>query len=225
MASVQFGGGVASMRGQIGGTIFSKWRGIGTARQRSMPVTRMQTTQPKSRAWLGWFSRHWGTLSSAVRALWQVWADEHPGTDKFGQPFIMTGMNAYLQLNVRAAKVGGVAGTSDSPPLANLDQTVQDFVAAGAVAPGGIDLTWSLPNVGDALDFIEVRQAGPFASPALAKLPAEMDFKETVAGNLLVDAVVGLVEGGWYWFAVRYVGADGQASNWHIAQSQPTPTP
>lgn len=225
MASVLFGGGVAAMRGQVGGMIFSVWKGIGTVRKRTNPARRMRTVQPKSRAWLGWLARHWGTLGAGDRALWQVWADEHPGTDKFGNPFIMSGMNAYIQLNVRAAKTGGVGGTSDTPPLANLDQTVQDFVVSGGALPGEIDLDWSLPNAGDAGDFIETRMAGPFASPALAKLPEEMDFDGTVAGNLITKLNTALVEEGWYWYAIRYHGADGQVSNWHIGQSQPTPTP
>lgn len=225
MASVLFGSPVAEMRGQIGGVIYSVWKGIGTARRRANPVRRMRTTQPKSRAWLGFLSRHWGTLDQVDRDLWVIWAEEHPGTDKFGNSFIMSGMNAYMQLSIRASKVGGIGGVSDTPPLANLDQTVQDFVVSAGAAPGDIELSWSLPNAGDALDFIETRQAGPFASQALGKLPEEMDFLETVAGNLLVNTIGGLVEEGWYWFAIRYHGADGQVSNYHVGQTQPLPTP
>ena len=225
MASVLFGAGVAEMRGQIGGVIFSVWKGIGTARRRGNPVRRMRTTQPRSRAILGWLARKWGTLSAANRLLWQTWADEHPGTDKFGNPFIMSGMNAYVQLNIRAFKMGGVGGVGDTPPVANLVQTVVDVVAVGGALPGEVLLTWTLPGGGVVADFVEIRMAGPFASPALEKLPEEMDFLQTVAGNIVTATISGLVELTNYWFGIRYVGADGQASNWHAKQAVPTPTP
>lgn len=225
MAVVLYGPGIVEMRGAVGGVAYTVWRGIGVAKRRSKPTPTWKSTQPFTRSILGWLSRHFGTISSAERELWQIWADEHPGIDAFGNPFIMTALNMYIKLNSLAMKAGGSTAVSDTPPLVNLDQTITNFVVSGGALPGEIDCDWLLPNGGDAGDFVQLLVRGPLASPALRKNPKEMDHHAFPVGTAITFSTDSLVEGTWYWFAGRYVGADGQTSNWHVGQETPTPTP
>jgi len=182
----------------------------------------MRTTQASNRAILGYFARQWGYLSDAQRLAWKNWATSHPVQNSLGQTIVLSGINVYTKLNSIARRLGGTGVENASPPLADLDFSVNDFVAAtGAANAGDVDLTWSVENTGDADDFVEIRIAGPFDSPARVEIHNRYRSESTVAGNIELVTVAGLTEGNWYWFGARYVGADGQVSAWQAAQATP----
>jgi len=214
------------VRGSIGGITFGINKGVMTAKVKPNPARRMRTTQPSNRAILGWMSRIYGGLSSTNRALWETWAANHPVVNSMGQSVKLSGHQWFIKLNSVARRIGGVGVESDTPPLTDLQYSVNDFAAVtGSVDPGDIDLTWEVDGDGDAGDFVEIGIAGPFASPARVEVHNKFKSLQTVAGNLELDTIADLVEGAWYWIRARYVGADGQTSAWQVAQATPKTTP
>lgn len=226
MAILQFGQGVADMRGSIGGITYSKSYAGPVIKLKASPPRRLRGFQPRNRAIIGFCARQWGELTDAQRAEWETWALNHPEPDRFGGTFIMSGINAFTKLNFQATRLGGTAAfittPPEDPPAASLYSLI---VAQGATNPGEIDVTWTHQGAGDAADFNEVQLAGPFQSPGLKEVHNQFKFIETVAGNILTDTLDGLVEGFWYWVRVRYVDQYGQVTAWHQGQATPKLTP
>lgn len=226
VALVKYGVGIAEMRGSIGGVTFSKSYCGPIVKEKPYPVRRMRGFQPNRRSLVGFLSRRWGALTDAQRQEWKTWALNHPEPDKFGGTFIMSGINAFVKLNMVAMYLFGTAAylvtPPEDPPAASLYSLT---VATGATNPGEIDLTWTHNGTGDANDKNEIRIAGPFQSPGLVEVHNQFKYLATVAGNLLTYTAASLVEGFWYWFQVRYVDQYGQVTAFLTGQATPKLTP
>lgn len=209
-------------KGSVGLLTASHWRGKQTMRKRSMPKVGRIPTMTANRALLGWLAREWSILAEGSRAEWEAYADNHPAPDGWGGTFIMTGQNAFIRLNHTAVRLDDGDAKQDTPPAVAPPATVIDFTATqGATTEGDIDLAWVLDGTGDAGDFVEIRMAGPFMSQARISVQNRFAFKETVAGNLEVCIVTGLVVGKWYWFEGRYVDLYGQITEFQLGQATP----
>jgi len=174
------------------------------------------------RAILGWLSREWGQLTQGQRDSWDAWAIDHPGTDKFGDPFIMSGFNAFIMLNHTSVRMGGSAEMNvlppEDPPEAAIDGLT---VVTGATNPGEVDLTWTDLGTGNVLDYWEIQIAGPFQSAGRRAVDSRYFHKAWIAGNVMLATIAGLDEGMWYWFRVRYIAVDGQVTAWNSRQATP----
>jgi hypothetical protein len=100
MALVKLGGGVADIRGSVGGTVFSRNRYGAYARNRTIPVDPGSTAQTKIRATLGnvrdaWFS----TLTQAQRDAWAVYAANVQVVNRIGESINLTGWNMFARTN------------------------------------------------------------------------------------------------------------------------------
>lgn len=211
--------------GMVSGLIVANSRGQDIMRRYLRPTNRWRNVQPNNRALTGFLSRQWQSLSSANRALWDAYADEHPKLNVFGQSFKATGYNWYVALNHQAVRLGTATALQLTPPLDPPAATLLTLAVTQGTNPGEIDLDWTVGGTGDAADFVEVSMCGPFGSPAINYVESKWKYLETVAGNLTTDTVDGLVEGAWYWFKARYTDQYGQVSAWLRGQQTPTPTP
>jgi len=209
-------------RGSLFGLTASFARGGNTIKKKARPSTKYEPHLNRARAIMGYLSRQWGLLTPEQRASWDEWAVDHPGTDKFGDPFIMSGFNAFIMLNHTAVRFGGGSDMQALPPEEPPPSAISVLTAAaGAGAEGDIDLTWTELGTGIATDFYEIQMAGPFQSAGRKSVKARFHFAESVAGNVLLATVSDLDVGMWYWFRVRYVDEFGQTTAWDLGQATP----
>ena len=209
-------------RGSVGGMTASIARGGHIMKRKPHPSTQYRPGITRVRSIMGYLSRQWGELTVAQREFWNSWAVNHPGTDKFGDPFIMSGINAFIQLNHKAIWIDDASAMSVIPPEDPPASAIDLLTAViGVVAAGDIDLSWTEIGTGIAADFWEIQRAGPFQSQGRISVTSQYVHVGQVAGNVLLETIENMAEGFWYWFRVRYVAADGQVSAWTSAQQTP----
>ncbi len=209
-------------RGSLSGLTASMTRGGISMRRKSKPSKHRKGRTPTNRSILGWIARQWGTVSEGDRYLWEAWAIDHPGTDRFGDPFIMSGINAFMMLNHKAVRLYTVSGYSETPPVGEPASAVDIVtVITGVTNPGDIDISWTELGIGLAADKWEVWLAGPFQSQGRTNVLNRYRYNGDVDGNVLLATLAGLAEGFWYWLQVRYVGANGQVTAWVSGQGTP----
>jgi len=209
-------------RGSGLGMTASFTRGGIVMKRKANPSTKYEPATNRTRSILGWLSRQWGELTDDQRDSWAAWAIDHPGTDKFGDPFIMSGFNAFIMLNHHAVRFGGGASMQELPPEDPPASAILTLAAAtGAANPGDVDLTWDELGTGVAADFWEVYVAGPFQSMGRKSVEARFKVYTLVAGNIKLVTVSGLDEGMWYWFRVRYTDQYGQITAFNYDQATP----
>lgn len=96
MALIKLGGGVADIRGSIGGTVYSRNRYGAYARNRTIPVDPSSTAQQKIRSVMGSVKASWfETLTVAQRAAWEVYAANVAMTNRIGETMHLTGWNHF----------------------------------------------------------------------------------------------------------------------------------
>lgn len=213
-------------RGSGFGMTASSTRGGLIMKRKARPSTKYEPAQNRARSILGWLSRQWGELTTEQRDSWDAWAIDHPGTDKFGDPFIMSGFNAFIMLNHTAVRIRGGAGMVTLPPEDPPASAVNLLAAVtGVGAPGDVDLTWTELGAGIDTDVWEIQIAGPFQSKGRKSVEARFAHEIFVLGATLAETVNDLDEGMWYWFRVRYVAEDGQVTAWSVGQATPMLTP
>ncbi|MBA7694668.1 hypothetical protein ES703_103281 [subsurface metagenome] len=213
-------------RGSAFGMTASWTRGGPVMKRKARPSTKYEPHQNTARSVLGWLSRQWGELTTEQRDSWDAWAIDHPGTDKFGDPFIMSGFNAFVMLNHTAVRFGGGTAMQVLPPEDPPPASVGSFAAnTGVGVPGDVDLVWGVLGAGVGTDKYEIQVAGPFQSMGRKSVEARFAFESSVAGDVELVTVSGLDEGMWYWFRVRYVDEFGQITAWNVDQATPMPTP
>lgn len=212
-------------RGSAFGLTATSVRGGHVMKKKARPSTKRSKGVDRTRSILGWLSRQWGDLTDDQRDSWGEWAIDHPGTDKFGDPFIMSGFNAFIMLNHPAVRIRGGVGMNVLPPEDPPASAVNLLSAvAGAAGAGDIDLTWSELGTGSADDVWEIQVAGPFQSQGRKSVEARFVHHIFIVGDELLETVNDLDEGMWYWFRVRYVTENGQVTAWVVDQATPKTT-
>lgn len=209
-------------RGSIGPITASSWKGGPVLRRIPIPSKRMRTTQPRNRSMLGFLSREYGTLTDDQRDLWETYALNHPQPDGFGSTFIMSGQNAYVMLNHSGVRLGGIEKLQTTPPTDPPPASLNFLTAeTGLVGQGDVDLEWAFNGSGSADDYVEIRQAGPFQSPARQEVHSRFKYIWKIIGTETTYTVKSLVVGTWYWFLVRYIDQYGQKTAWLTSQATP----
>jgi hypothetical protein len=209
-------------RGSLSGMTATVVKGGLALKRKMKPARRPRSPVANVRTLLGYLARQWGELTDAQRSQWEQWALDHPQTDKFGDPFIMSGMNAYVQLNHTAVRLGLIAAYSATPPEDPPASSLETLtVVQGATNPGDIDLDWTHLGTGDASDYVECQIAGPFQSEGKVSVQSRFTYVTKVAGDLTSHTLAALVEGFWYWVRCRYVAADGQTTAFLMGQATP----
>src|SRR4030042_3414383 len=123
MALIKFGGGIADMRGSIGGTVFSRNASGAIARNRTKPTYSGTTKQLERAATIADLSNYWKTvLTTAERTLWDNLAKETVVRNRLGETSQTKGINLFIKSNasldmVGVARVTAPPAEAITPPL------------------------------------------------------------------------------------------------------------
>jgi hypothetical protein len=213
-------------KGSVGSMTATMWKGTAVMHQKQNPARRLRPVQTNNRAKLGYLARVWGqSLSDGEREQWRDWAASHPQPNGFGGTFIMSGQQAFIQLNHRAMRVFTPATFIKSPPIANLHIGMGTLTLSTPAVDGKITIAWTLMGTGLAADRCEISIAGPFASPGRMEVVGKFHYLYGAAGNAVTFDYTLALPGAWYFARVRYVQLDGQVSAWLQGQVQAGETP
>lgn len=134
MAKIKFGALAEDARGKIGGVVYSRNQFGGYIREKVSPVQPSSARQTIVRERVTSITKRWfGTLTDAERLAWIAFAKTTPVPDVFGNPNLLTGINAYLRLNGALLNAGETI--IDTPPsdLASIGlETLSVPMASGA---------------------------------------------------------------------------------------------
>lgn len=217
-------------KGTVGGMTASQWRGVKTMRVKSQPVIRLRTEQPRNRSRLAFLVSCWGVLSDDYRQQWRDWATSHPAPDGFGGTFIMSGINAFVKLNIRRMLHGSFGTYMPAPPVGDLAIGISMCLAVTGPASGQIQLDWAFNGVGLLVDRCTIWLAGPYSSGGKVEVASDFHtvwgvpaINHSVAGNIQTYLLTFLAPSMWYWVGVRYQDIYGQVSPMVIGQAQAKP--
>jgi hypothetical protein len=96
--------------------IYNTYRGISTVKSFASPNQPGTLKQANAKARLTTTTRAWAGLSSAERAQWTTYADNHTESDWTGNQKRLTGHNMFCRINTRILLAGGSA--IDTPSAA-----------------------------------------------------------------------------------------------------------
>jgi hypothetical protein len=107
MAVTEFGGGVAQLRGSIGGTTFTRTKTGAITRNRVKPTNPQTVYQTDQRSIITELSQAWGqTLTEAQREGWSTFGVNFPSTNKIGQAMNLSGVQAFQRIGARLMAAG-----------------------------------------------------------------------------------------------------------------------
>jgi hypothetical protein len=105
----------SEIRGSVNGVTYARNRFGQYARAKASPVQPRTPAQTERRAQLTVLSQRWRTLDESFRAEWRAFADELIRSDTLGLTYRLTGLQAYLQVNLWRALLG-IAPVDNPPP-------------------------------------------------------------------------------------------------------------
>lgn len=138
MAKVKFGGGVALLRGTIGGTIFSNNKGGNYAKNYNTPTNPQTVKQQAVRATFSTLATAWGGLTQAQRDAWITQAATIEFINSVGDPYYLSG-NGLFQKSNQTMLSAGQAVLEDCPGQFKVPDSPAIFTIAGS--EGGASLT------------------------------------------------------------------------------------
>ena len=104
----------SEIRGSVNGVTYARNRYGLYARSKASPVQPRTPAQSERRAQLTVLSQRWRTLDESNRAEWRALADELTRSDALGLTYRLSGLQAYLQVNLWRALLG--IAPQDNPP-------------------------------------------------------------------------------------------------------------
>ena len=142
MAIITPGPLAAAVSGSIGGTVFSRNRGGPYVRNRSVPVDPNTQSQQNVRSILATQSSSWADQTDAVRAAFRNWATQNPVINALGHSILLSGQQAFVQLNARLALDAQTLLTA--PPIINAPDGLATLVQDGDIGIGDVDATFTV---------------------------------------------------------------------------------
>lgn len=103
-------------RGKLGGHVFTKARNGATIRTKVTPANPTTAAQVAARLAFSEISSHWRVLPEAARVAWNNAVSEFSRTNIFGDTYLPSGKNLFVQLNSNLRNVGQVELTLPPPP-------------------------------------------------------------------------------------------------------------
>ena len=105
----------SEIRGSVNGVTYARNRFGLYARAKASPVQPRTPAQTERRAQLTVLSQRWRTLPESNRAEWRALADELTRSDALGLTYRLSGLQAYLQMNLWRALLG-LTPQDNAPP-------------------------------------------------------------------------------------------------------------
>jgi len=150
MAQVQFGAGVADIRGSMGGVTFSKNRFGNYMRNRITPVDPKTARQTAMRTIVGASAARWhGTLTQAQRDAWDVFAASIVMQNMLGAAIKLTGFNHYVRSR-SFLRQHGIPAVDDGPTTLVLPSQDELFTAVVDETNQQLSVTFD-----DTLDWVD----------------------------------------------------------------------
>ena len=146
MAIITPGPLAAAVSGSIGGTTFSHNRGGPYVRNRSIPTDPNTQSQQNVRSILATQSASWADQTDAIRAAFGNWAVQNPVINALGRSILLSGQQAFVQLNSRLALNGDTLLTA--PPIINAPDGLETLVLDADIGVGDVDLTFTATPTG-----------------------------------------------------------------------------
>jgi hypothetical protein len=106
MASIQFGNGVAQIRGSINGTTFARNKNGAYARNRVKGVNPRTQAQVSQRLLLSSISSAWRDLTIQERQTWIDGAKDFPYANRVGEVSVLSGAQLHTKLNLQLLSAG-----------------------------------------------------------------------------------------------------------------------
>lgn len=142
MALVKLGGGVADIRGSIGGTTFSRTRYGAIARNRTIPVDPGSAAQTKIRSIASTVRNAWfNTLTAAQRTAWDTYAAGVQMTNRLGEVVNLTGWNHFCRSNM-ALLYNDKSLVAAGPTELSLPAQDPALAVSGSAASGDLTITF-----------------------------------------------------------------------------------
>lgn len=159
MAKIKFGMMMTDARGKLGGQVFTKTRQGATVRTKVTPANRQSARQGDVRSSFAFISRAWSTDPAVDRDAWNAAVSRFQRTNVFGDKYLPSGKNLFMQLNQNLAVVNTAMETT--PPLSSDAPSVQVFIDDIMVGAAGIELGFTLPDAVTADDIIVLEGTAP----------------------------------------------------------------
>ena len=132
---------VSQLSGSVGGTTASRNKGGQYFRNRAIPTNPNTTAQQTVRSNLATLSADWSGLTNAQRQAWLEWARQNPVINNLGNQILLSGQQAYIQLNSRIKLDGGTVQTT--PPITTSPNGFDTVTQDGDIGLGDTDLTFT----------------------------------------------------------------------------------
>lgn len=132
---------VSQLSGSVGGTTASRNKGGQYFRNRAIPTNPNSTAQQTVRTNLATASAAWSGLTAGQRQAWVEWARQNPVINNLGNSVLLSGQQAYIQLNSRILLDG--ATQISTPPIVTSPDGFTSITQDGDIGAGDTDLTFS----------------------------------------------------------------------------------
>lgn len=208
MALYSPGPTVAEIRGSIGGTTYSRNRAGLYMRARSKPVNGSSPAQDLVRAAVAACQLEWTkVMTSAMRSAWNEAAALTSRINRLGQPYNMTGHQAFLSANVIQALVPlPFITTAPEPPLRYtpgiplIDQAADEAIKLESFTPtwatGNFAIIWTSTNVRRSVNYFKGPWTGytlvGFVNPLPKLIVAKADLLDGMRRHLLLKVYDGV---------------------------------
>lgn len=137
-------------RGKLGGHVFTKARNGATIRTKVTPSNPQTAAQSLARYIFSSVSQAWRTLAEPQRLAWNAAVGDYSRTNIFGDNYLPSGKNLFVQLNCNLLNVG--KNLIDNPPTpvdvpslllggVNFDTAVEELVLSYLSSEPGVGYT------------------------------------------------------------------------------------
>ena len=141
MARIKYGSLVTEIVGSIGGQTFQKCRGGFIVRNKPRSPFRRSEAQSRGRTAIAQLSQAWRVLTPVNRASWESVAPSWPKTDKFGDPYIMSGYECFIHANLFL--VGTPSSYNQVGQLPSVLTPIQSLEVNVSAFGGPFELSWN----------------------------------------------------------------------------------
>lgn len=118
MGKILWGNGISRIRNKVGSVVYSDNHFGGFVRNLAIPFNPKTSKQNAIRAELRRLSQRFQTIGAQNIIDWNAYGASKAYFDRFGQPYYLTGQEAYCQLNMNLYMVG--ESTVDTAPTSEV---------------------------------------------------------------------------------------------------------